>query len=205
MIKIGPYKLASITVAVAILVAFSIRHLDLRLSCLILDLTGRSFQTSRGVSSLPDLLLPIVVGVSAFCWAGYFLLSKTNDPRALVLKSLGTSLPIAYLAKDILKWIFGRTNTRTWLEQPDLYAFHWLHGSRDFQGFPSGHMLVLTPIFMALWATFPRFRPLVLFTGLSLAIALMITEYHFLADVIAGTYLGFLVHYLTVRFYTGRS
>lgn len=193
--------------AAIILTALCIRYLDLGIASFIAEHMGTKFLFSHRVSSLPDLLLAFVAGVSVFCWTCYWLLSRRgiDDRRTLYCKIAGTSLPLAYFAKDILKWIFGRTDTRLWLTGPDLHAFHWFHGGGDFNGFPSGHMLVLTPLLFAIGEFCPRSRIPVWLAGCGLAFALLITEYHFLGDLLAGTCLGLLLHLGVKRFYTGRQ
>ena len=190
-------KLVYGTAVATVLTALCVGGLDVHLADFILERTGRAFLFSRTVSSLPDLLLVTVIAVCSVSWAGYFLLSKTrtSDRRIRLFLVLGTSLPIAFLSKVLLKWIFGRVDTRVWLLHPETYSFHWFHGGLNFEGFPSGHMLVLTPLFLAGWNYFPRLRPVVLAAWLGLAVALLLTEYHFLGDLIAGSYLGYLIYY----------
>ncbi len=189
--------------AVILMIMISVRYFDLRIASLILEYTGRNFQFSHVVSGMPDMLLLIVIAVSISCWTGYFLLFRRSisDRRTLLFQILGTSLPAAYVAKDLLKWLFGRVNTRLWLTEQHPYAFHWFHGSQDFHGFPSGHMLVLTPIFLSLWHYSPKLRLPALLLWFGLGAALLITEYHFLGDVIAGAYAGFLIHYAADRYF----
>jgi membrane-associated phospholipid phosphatase len=100
--------------------------------------------------------------------------------------------------KMILKWIFGRTEAHNWLFHPERYGFHWFAGSEGYLGFPSGHMMVFTPLFLALWDFFPRYRVYYVTVWLFLGIALIVTEYHFLSDVAAGIYVGILIYQLVV-------
>ena len=192
------------TLAATLLTLLSIRYWDRPVAEYILEHLGRRFLFGARASSMPDLLVGTAATVSAICWSGYFLLSrkKISDNRTLFFKILGTSLPIAFVLKDILKWIFGRVDARFWLAQHQDLSFHWFQGERHFNGFPSGHMLVFTTIFFALWGFMPRARSLFLLGWLSLAAALLLTEYHFLADVIAGSFLGYLVHAGTSRLYS---
>lgn len=201
------YKTISGLATAIILVVLSVRYLDLGIATLIAEHMGRKFLFSHGVSNLPDQLLIFVIVASTFCWSGYFFLAHRGiyDRRSLFCQITGTSLPLAFAAKGILKWAFGRTDTRMWLTEPNLYAFHWFHGGQGFQGFPSGHMLVLTPLFLALIDFFPRHRLPVLVAWSGLGLALMITEYHFLGDVLAGACFGFLVHFGAKRYFTSRG
>jgi PAP2 superfamily len=60
-------------------------------------------------------------------------------------------------------------------------------------------MAVFSVVVFALWLYYPRYR---LSTGvflLGLALALISTDYHFVSDMIAGVYLGWVVHYCTLR------
>jgi membrane-associated phospholipid phosphatase len=50
----------------------------------------------------------------------------------------------------------------------------------------------------AVWVFYPRYRTISIGLMLVLALALVITDYHFLSDVIAGAYLGWVTTCLTV-------
>lgn len=180
----------------AIALTLCVGGLDIQVAEFIRDHLRRRFLFSHAIAHLPDLLLVLVIVVGSVSWAGYFALARKglSDRRTRLFFVLGAALPIAFVAKDLLKWIFGRVDTRVWLTRSAPYCFHWFHGGRDYQGFPSGHLLVLTPLFVALWNFSLRARPLVVTAWLGLAAALLVTEYHFLGDVIAGTYVGYLIH-----------
>lgn len=197
------HKLLAIS-AVALTV-ISMHFLDFRIASFVLDHAGRRLLLGRNVSSLPDGLLLTVIIASTLSWTGYFPLSRRGiaDRRTRFFKLIGISLPVAFAIKSLLKWVFGRMDARVWILRPDEYAFHWFHGGQGFQGFPSGHMLVFTPLLLALWDFYPRYSMIFLLAWVGLALALMATEYHFLSDVIAGAYLGFLV-YVGTRRYSNR-
>ena len=101
--------------------------------------------------------------------------------------------------KDPLKELFGRTNTRIWLLHPDQLGFHWFHGGGDFASFPSGHMAVFTALLPGIGRYFPRLSPVCAGLLFVLALALIVTQYHFFSDVMAGAYLGVIVDLLTWR------
>jgi membrane-associated phospholipid phosphatase len=90
-------------------------------------------------------------------------------------------------------------NTRLWLQEPGLYGFHWFQRRQGCDGFPSGHMVVIVTLLAALWRFHPKSRPVCLFVGLSLGVALIATDYHFLSDVIAGAYVGVVVEAILFR------
>ncbi len=149
-----------------------------------------------GKPDIPDILLITVVILTILSWTGYLYLSRLNiyDQRTFACRVMGTILPISYGVKIILKWVFGRTDVRTWLADPSLHGFHWFAGTEDAQSFPSGHMLVFAPLFMVMWQLYPKHRVYCGIIWFSLGAALILTEYHFLSDVLAGAYVGICLY-----------
>jgi membrane-associated phospholipid phosphatase len=102
------------------------------------------------------------------------------------------SIPI----KDELKYAFGRTWPETWVNNnpswigDGTYGFAPFHKGPGWASFPSGHMTVITAPIAVLWRAAPRFGMLWLTVPLLVAIGLIGADYHFLGDIIAGTYLG---------------
>jgi membrane-associated phospholipid phosphatase len=70
--------------------------------------------------------------------------------------------------------------------------FNWFHGA-GIGCFPSGHMTVFTAFGVAIWYSYPRCRRLTALGLVLLGMALIVTDYHFLSDVIAGAYVGLLL------------
>jgi membrane-associated phospholipid phosphatase len=183
--------LAGLAVA-TVLCAAGFLGADLRLGALAGRLLSLAPGVSAGVSHVPDLLLPFTAVLVLLCWTAHLWLLRSGRPEpwsALTLRA-GISLPIAFGTKSVLKFVFGRVNARVWLAAPHLYGLHWFHGGGDFAGFPSGHMAVFTPIGLALAWAFPKWRRLFFAALVLLALALLVTDYHFLSDVAAGTYVG---------------
>jgi membrane-associated phospholipid phosphatase len=181
--------------AALILIVLSMRLLDLPLAAWIAEYL-MTYAPYVKTSEIPDLLFITVAILTSLSWMVYFYLAHRNihDQRTLFYRVMGTVLPLSFGVKTVLKWIFGRTETRTWLSDPSLYGFHWFNGTEGFQGFPSGHMLVFTPLFLTLWYFHPRYRLYYGIVWFCLGIALITTEYHFLSDVLAGAYIGAVVY-----------
>ncbi|WP_221764496.1 phosphatase PAP2 family protein [Methyloradius palustris] len=177
-----------------------VQFLDIPLAIWIANNLG-IYAPHLKTSSIPDALFFIVVIFSLFSWASYFFLKRRNihDKRTLFFKLTGTLLPLSFALKILLKWIFGRVDTRVWLAYPNHhYDFHWFAGIGSFQGFPSGHMLVFTPLLMALWQFYPRYRFYYVLLGVILSLGLIATEYHFLGDVLAGALIGAVLYKLVL-------
>jgi membrane-associated phospholipid phosphatase len=147
-------------------------------------------------TNIPDLLSPLVCAVTAISWGAYFTLAhkRVHNTQTQFFLLVACAVPIAFILKSILKYVFGRINARFWVVHPGFKDFHWFNGTGCYTGFPSGHMAVFTVLALALWRFYPRYR--FAYAGFLwlLALALIITDYHFLSDVIAGIFLGLAVH-----------
>jgi len=150
-------------------------------------------------SNIPDFLFLIVCIITGLAWTGYFYLANKGiyNAHTQFFQLVALTIPLTFALKSILKYSIGRINTRFWLQHPGLKEFHWFHGVGNYGGFPSGHMAVFMALFIALWRFYPRYRSLYACLLSVLALALIVTNYHFIGDVIAGVYLGFIVNYFT--------
>ena len=175
------------------------RYLDAWLALGARELLKSSDLLQNSTSDIPDFLFLIVCVGSGLLWINYLILRRRGDNNELSQFSLlaGSALPLAYFLKSIFKYVFGRTNTRFWLENRVSDEFHWFHGGGNYGGFPSGHMAVFSAFFAAIWIFYPRYRAVSSGCLIALALALVATDYHFLSDVIAGAYLGVAVTWLT--------
>lgn len=146
-------------------------------------------------SHIPDLLFPFSLSVTAFAWTAFIFLKRQvrHELAAQFFLFIGISVPISFLLKSVLKFLIGRINTKYWLLCPGSPDFHFLHGTENYCGFPSGHMAVFTVIVLALRRYFPRYRLIYNAALASLGLALIVTGYHFLSDVIAGVCAGVVV------------
>ena len=144
---------------------------------------------------IPDVLflLVCVTTVSAFVCYLYRVRKGIYDEGTKFFQLVTFAIPASFLIKGVLKFVFGRIDTRIWLEHHDLYGFHFFQGGGNYGGFPSGHMMVFATFVAALRRRYPRYNSLYLFFLVLLAAALITTNYHFLSDVVAGAYLGVLV------------
>ncbi len=182
----------------ALAVGISYLYIDEWLARAVMDFLRSKHLSSLGTRGIPDLLFPLVCIATVTMWIDYFLLKRSGrdgGKRRFVLLA-ATAIPLAYALKTLLQGVFGRGYTRSWLHHHGSSGFNWFHGDG---GFPSGHMLVFTAFFTAVWHHFPRYRAPAALAVILLAVALIATGYHFLSDVIAGTCLGMLVTTLTGR------
>ena len=191
-------KTALNAVTVLIVVVLSIYLLDLPLAAWFAK--HQLSYSLRALAEKMPALSSVVVTLSSLGWIAYLYLVSQNSSRLTRSFCLitGTALPLSFGVKVVLKWVFGRTDPSNWLRNLSPDSFHWFAGTAGYQSFPSGHMLVLTPLFLALWNFYPRHRVYYGVVWYCLGAALIATGEHFLSDVLAGAYFGAIV-YLTIN------
>jgi len=119
--------------------------------------------------------------------------------RASLILNTALAVFIALAAREILKYLFGRTwpetfayNSPSWIKD-GAYGFHILHGGEGWTSFPSGHTTAVTAFATALWYQAPRLRILWVLIALLVIFGLYGADFHFLGDISAGATLGILI------------
>jgi membrane-associated phospholipid phosphatase len=176
-----------LSVAVLIAVAICIRWLDVPLAQVFRANIGRFGGVGRGLGSL--VLISgeiIVVAILAIV-----RLTKGSLPAfaKAVFVACCASLS-AFVTNDyVLKFIFGRLNPADFFQSPPGPVFHFFHGSYQ-SSFPSGHMVMATAFAVAMIRLQPRTLPVLIILLCMGAIGLLIGDWHFVGDVIAGSFVG---------------
>jgi membrane-associated phospholipid phosphatase len=102
-------------------------------------------------------------------------------------------------AEISLKRVFGRGWPDPTFVQRHLYGFHFLHGTLYWDSFPSGTATVSAAILSVLWILRRRWRIPGLIVVVLLLAVVVVANYHWLSDVIAGAFLGSSIGWATVR------
>ncbi len=151
------------------------------------------------------------IGILVFVVSGAYGLMGRPLPRPLtVLLASSVSLVVASAIKEALKFAFGRTWPETWVQNnPSLirdgaYGFNPFHGGQGYASFPSGHTTAICAFVAVLWSCYPRFRPLYALAVGAVVIGLIGADYHFLSDIIAGGFLGWLTGWTAVQLWNWR-
>jgi membrane-associated phospholipid phosphatase len=118
----------------------------------------------------------------------------TQTPLLCALAALGATVVCL-----LLKHLFGRSSVDPAYLQGHLYGFSLLHGGLYGQSFPSGTAAISTAIVSVLWMVAPRLRMAGGLIVLLLSAAVVITNFHWVGDVVAGIYLGALIGRAVVR------
>ncbi len=99
-------------------------------------------------------------------------------------------------AELIFKTIFGRVPPG--YIQGHALGFHLLAGRPPWASFPSGTATISTAIVAVLWILAPRSRIIGALIALLLCTAVVINNFHWLGDVVAGVFLGASIGWMTV-------
>ena len=117
--------------------------------------------------------------------------------RVLLAACLG--LILAEQFKDSLAYAFGRYWPETWInDNPSLiregaYGFHPFRVGDAYASFPSGHTARTLAVASVFWTTYPRWRWACVLVSMVVASGLVLMNYHFVGDVIAGGFVGAII------------
>jgi membrane-associated phospholipid phosphatase len=142
---------------------------------------------------------PLMSGLSPFL----FLLGIALKPGKFkdLLLLMGISILLTFVLKNDLKWVFGRDWPLTWVHNNPswisnhAYGFQWFTG-KIFQGteetgsFPSGHTAIAFASLLPIGLIYCRFLPLCIVLATLEGLSMVLFDYHFLSDVLAGALLG---------------
>lgn len=188
------YFLAALSLGAILTILVGIWFLDEKIAIGVMHILRSNHLLHSATANIPDTLLYLVCIGTAVMWLAYIILARNNghDVQLRFLQLAATAVPVSYLLKAVLQFAFGRTNTRFWLTTGAPLQFNWFHGA-GIGCFPSGHMTVFTAFGVAIWYIYPSCRFPAALVLVLLGAALIVTDYHFLSDVIAGAGVGFLV------------
>ncbi len=137
------------------------------------------------------------------------MIRRAWGPLPTCLKTLAVaclSLIVADEFRTSLGSLFGRYWPETWINNnPSLigtgtYGFHPFQSGDDVGSFPSGHAARILGFCAVWWLAMPRTRPLLVFVSVPMLVSLVAMNYHFVSDVIAGSFVGSIVAAYAVQF-----
>jgi membrane-associated phospholipid phosphatase len=138
--------------------------------------------------------LLFLLGCGAWVISGRSLSSWTNVPRFCSWAAMW-----AVAADIIFKHVFGRAWVDPTYIQNHLYGFHFFHGGPHWESFPSGTAAISLAIVSVLWSEAPRLRTIGLVIVVLLCVGVVINNFHWVSDVVAGAFLGVLIGRMTIH------
>jgi membrane-associated phospholipid phosphatase len=192
MISLQKWTISLVTTAIAVSVSY-----------LWLDIPIATFAHSAmthtrvyyALTLLPEPLVPASL-VALFALGLWALAGKRLSRPFRIVLLCSVSLIVAEVAKNELKYVFGRTWPETWtngnpsLMHDGVYGFNFFHGGAGYASFPSGHTAAACAVVSVLWICYPRFRLVYAAAVAAVVIGLIGADFHFLSDIIAGGFVG---------------
>ena len=130
-----------------------------------------------------------------------FLCGWRPGPRGRTALVAAVAVLVARVVADEFKWAFGRPWPETWIDRnPSWIGTHTFgifpfHGGRGYASFPSGHTIDMAAPATVLARLVPRLRPLAVALVVAVGTGLVVSDFHFVSDVLAGAYVGTVVGY----------
>lgn len=182
---------AWLTLATAFFFALSYFFVDQPVARYFQDASPRlirvfSFVTRFGQSGI--YLVPLAAIVGWGLW---------NHRQLVAARAAFVFVAVALpgLIADIIKPVFGRARPRL-LIADRIYGFSWHGADSAHWSFPSGHSVTVAALAAALYVVYPPLWPVYALAALLVAASRIIVDAHYLSDVIAGLYLGFVITWI---------
>jgi membrane-associated phospholipid phosphatase len=170
----------------ALITALTFVYLDVPIARSVYGILGRAQNLARGLGSA--VLLAAEASVALALMITRIKRGHLSPFHEATLLACLTSICTFALNDGALKFFFGIPNPGA-VFQGSQHAVHLLRGSIT-SSFPSGHMVLagaFAGVFMRLYRASIRWFSLLLFIAAAL---LVVGDWHFVSDVIAGTFVG---------------
>lgn len=197
--------------ATACLCVLSFLFLDAPLARLMRGAPDDLHQAFKLVSALGDSVYWLVPTALAWIGCRWAMTRAAQEPRWDLYRWIGERALFLFvcvaasgLLVDVLKVTFGRARPKMLFAETPVFGFDPISFKAAMQSFPSGHANTIAALMTALWVLAPRFWPLYLPIGVTVALSRVVIGAHYLSDVAAGAFLGVFTTILIARKFQGR-
>jgi membrane-associated phospholipid phosphatase len=169
----------------------SMFYIDHELAMYLRETFGKSlYKTANMVTWIG--LAEIYFAISIL---GFFIF---KEPRKKIFSTMFLAFMYSGIIGTIIKMIVGRCRP---YNSPNYETLYFKHFTTDwnFQSYPSGHTQVVFTFVTFMSLIYPKWTKLFLLIGVAVAASRLILEYHYLGDVIAGAFVGFIGTQLAFR------
>jgi membrane-associated phospholipid phosphatase len=183
-----------------VLAVFSLMYLDQPIANWVESNVRHTEVFSWITGALRPLVLVAVLAPFFLVACGCYLISGRRLPAWTDTPLLcAWSVVWALTATIVLKEISGRSWPDPSYVRNGIYEFRLLHGGPGHESFPSGTAAISAALAAVVWTRVRRLRIawVLLFALPSTAVVLV--NFHFLADAIAGAFLGISIGWMSTR------
>jgi membrane-associated phospholipid phosphatase len=146
----------------------------------------------------PFVLVPVAALIFPLGLGCWLLSGRQIGTWALKPLLCSWSAIWALAAEFVCKQIFGRAWPDPAYIENHLYGFRFLNGGPSWNSFPSGTATISAAIVATVWLVAPRLRLPSVLLAVLLCGGAVVTNGHWLSDVIAGAFLGASIGRMTV-------
>lgn len=144
------------------------------------------------ISIISSIFEAAALGVYILFFFSWLL--SVHSKTLTQLLNIANCIVITYLFKVWAKFVFGRLLPMTSVSTND-FGFHFFHGGDAYVAFPSGHSAIAVTTATALALNYPVLRIPALIISVAVPISLVMQNFHFISDTIAGAGLGCVIAY----------
>jgi len=167
----------------------------------VLRVGGKEQPFYRMLTDIPDLI-PAIAGLITAWYAIGLLFGAKPGPRGRIALQIALAVLVAIAIKEQLKVLTGRTWPETWTNNNPSYIKDGVFGffplkslfaenvGRGYHAFPSGHMTIIAVAMVSLALNIRWFAWIVPVPIALVAIGMIGCNYHWVSDLIFGTFLG---------------
>ena len=187
--------------------------LSIVVSTLYLDRPIALFMHSSGLDGLLQLrciteYLPYIMALVAVLIIGLNKSFISWQQKLVMGIYFYLSLVLTIWINGGLKVIFGRYWPKTWIHHNlslisnNVYGFNFFHGSAIIGSFPSGHSTCTAFCVIWMMTLLQKWRVGFIVIGMMVPIGLIILDYHFLGDCLAGILFGGIFAAMSIALYS---
>jgi membrane-associated phospholipid phosphatase len=188
---------------IVLIALISVQLLDRPIALWVHDIFGSPRKVGELASS-PIFSIPLILAVAFVILGLLAIMGRRFSKLGATVLLCNISMLAADAIKNQLKFAFGRTWPDSWkpgvvsLVQDNAYGFHFFQPGTSFESFPSGHAAVAAATLSVLWMLYPRLRAVWGIGVVTAAVGLVALNFHFLSDVIVGSFVGVSTGLFTV-------
>jgi membrane-associated phospholipid phosphatase len=194
--------------AIVLFTPMSVLWLDRPVALFVHSLFGERHVAGDLVNS-PILSVPLVSAFVFIIFGIAAIMGRQFSKPEIAVLLCNISVLAAEVIKNELKFGFGRTWPDSW--QPNIqsfirdnvYGFHFFQSSKSLESFPSGHAAIVAAVMSVIWILYPKLRAVCAACIVSADLGLVAMNFHFLSDVVAGSFVGISTGLFTVAAWHG--
>ena len=141
--------------------------------------------------------------VASLCFFVVFRFYKKNRVYANRALFIFAAVALSGIAANVVKLTVARYRPKLFFEK-GLYGFDFFNVGYEYNSFPSGHVVTIFSMAAAMSLFWPKYRMYFFVVAFVVALSRIVLTAHFVSDVIAGAFIGYLTVLLLKKYISDR-